>query len=45
MDKLMFLGFYQADNKEYYTRGSFRNCTGVDTYKKLNALPDEERKI
>lgn len=45
MEKLMFLGFYQADNKEYYTRSSFRNCTGVETYKKLNALPDEERKI
>lgn len=45
MDKLMFLGFYQADNKEYYTRDSFRNSTGVETYKMLEALPDDARKI
>lgn len=45
MDKLMFLGFYQVDNKEYYTRGSFMNRDGVDVFRMLNNLPEEERRI
>ena len=45
MDKLMFLGFYQADNKEYYGRDSFRHCSGKDTYRMLSALPEDERKV
>ena len=41
----MFLGFYQVDNKEYYTRDSFMNRDGLDVFRMLNNLPEEERRI
>lgn len=45
MEKLMFIGFYHAGNKEYYGRDAFRHCAGKDTYKMLHSLPEEDRKI
>lgn len=45
MDRLMFLGFYSVENKSYYSRCSFVNCTGVEIYRMLIGLPEEERKI
>lgn len=45
MEKLFFVGFYQASNKHFYTRDSFRNRTGQEIYRLLNNLPQDERRV
>lgn len=45
MEQLMFLGFYHVSNRGYYTRDSFRHNTGQETYRMLNDLPEDERKV